>query len=100
MTEAGRRAFAARDTTQQPYSTSKRPDRLAPEFDERLRRDHTEAAAFWDSLPASYRKTCAFWLSDAKRPETRERRFAELVEACARGERLSRFTSRPAASRR
>ena len=47
MTEAGRRAFAARDTSEEPYSTSKRPSRLPPEFDERLRRDHPKAAAFW-----------------------------------------------------
>jgi uncharacterized protein YdeI (YjbR/CyaY-like superfamily) len=92
MTEAGRRAFAARDTSQQPYSTSDRPDRLAPEFDERLRREHPAAAAFWDSTPPSYRKTCAFWIADAKRPETREKRFAELVEACEKGERLARWT--------
>jgi hypothetical protein len=30
----------------------------------------------------------AFWISDAKRPETRENRFRLLVEACAAGERL------------
>ncbi len=94
MTEAGRRAFAERDTTQEPYSTSRRPAQLPPEWDERLRRDHPDAAAFWDATPPSYRKTCAFWLTDAKRPETRERRFAELVEACGRGARLERFTRR------
>jgi uncharacterized protein YdeI (YjbR/CyaY-like superfamily) len=93
MTEAGRRAFAARDTSQVPYSTSDRPDQLAPESDARLRRDHPPAAAFWDTTPPSYRKMCAFWVSDAKRPETREKRFAALVEACARGERLARFTA-------
>jgi uncharacterized protein YdeI (YjbR/CyaY-like superfamily) len=93
MTVAGRRAFEARDTSRLPYSTSNRPDRLPPEWDERLRREHPAAAAFWDTTPASYRKTCAFWITDAKRPDTRERRFAELVEACARGERLSRFVS-------
>ncbi|MEA2282353.1 MAG: hypothetical protein QOK21_2960 [Solirubrobacteraceae bacterium] len=93
MTVAGRRAFEARDTSQLPYSTSKRPDRLPPEWDERLRREHPAAAAFWDTTPASYRKTCAFWITDAKRPDTRAKRFAELVEACARGERLSRFVS-------
>jgi uncharacterized protein YdeI (YjbR/CyaY-like superfamily) len=97
MTEAGRRAFAARDTTQEPYSTSARPDRLPPEFDERLRRDHPDAAAHWDAMPPSYRKTCAFWIGEGKRPETRERRFAQVVDACARGERLSRFTSSPSA---
>ncbi len=93
MTDAGRRAFAARDTSEAPYSTSNRPAQLPPDYDERLRREHPAAAAFWDTTPASYRKICAFWVSDAKRPETRERRFAELVESCARGERLSRFTS-------
>ena len=93
MTEAGRRAFAARDMTQEPYSTSKRPDRLPDELDARLRRDHPQAAAFWDATPPSYHKMCAFWVGEAKRPETREKRFGELLEACARGERLGRFTS-------
>jgi uncharacterized protein YdeI (YjbR/CyaY-like superfamily) len=93
MTDAGRRAFAARDLSQVPYSTSKRPAQLPPELDERLRRDHPAAAAFWDRTPPSYRKMCAFWIADAKRPETREKRFAELLEACGRGERLARYTT-------
>lgn len=88
MTEAGRRAFAARDLNRSPYSTSNRPAALPPEFDQRLRRDHPKAAAFWDSTPPSYRKTCGFWISDAKRQDTRERRFSQLVEACEAGERL------------
>ncbi len=92
MTDAGRRAFEARDKTQVPYSTSNRPAQLPAELDERLRRDHPAAAEFWDTTPPSYRKTCAFWIGEAKRPETREKRFAELVEACSRGERLGRFT--------
>jgi uncharacterized protein YdeI (YjbR/CyaY-like superfamily) len=92
MTDAGRRAFEARDPTQVPYSTSDRPAQLPDEFDERLRRDDPEAAAFWDSTPPSYRKMCAFWISDAKRPETREKRFAELLDSCARGERLARYS--------
>ena len=95
MTDAGRRAFEARDKDQVPYSTSDRPAQLEPEFDERLRRDHPEAAAFWDATPPGYRKTCSFWISEAKRPETREKRFAELVAACGREERLGRFTNPP-----
>ena len=71
-----------------PYSTSNRPSGLPPELDERLRRDHPEAAAFWDSTPPSYRKMRSFWIGEAKRPETRERRFAQLVQACIAGERL------------
>jgi hypothetical protein len=38
MTDAGRRAMAARDVNQEPYSTSKRPSQLPPDLDERLRR--------------------------------------------------------------
>lgn len=88
MTGAGRRAFAARDEREEPYSTSKRPSELPPDLDERLRQDHPEAAAFWDTTPPSYRKMRAFWIGSAKRPATREQRFDLLVQACAAGERL------------
>jgi uncharacterized protein YdeI (YjbR/CyaY-like superfamily) len=98
MRPAGRAAFEARDLDQVPYSTSDRPAELAPEWDARLRAEHPRAAAFWATTPPSYRKTLAFWLSEAKRPETRERRFAEIVECSERGERLARFTS-PSRSR-
>jgi uncharacterized protein YdeI (YjbR/CyaY-like superfamily) len=93
MRPAGRAAFEARDKTQVPYSTSKRPDRLPAEWDARLRADHPAAAAFWDSAPASYRKAAAYWISEAKRDATKEKRFAELVAASERGERLPRFVS-------
>ena len=92
MHSAGRRAFEARDPEQVPYSTSDRPAQLEPEHDARLR-EHPQAAAFFDAQPASYRKVVAFWISDAKRPETREKRLAELIDASGRGERLARFVS-------
>jgi uncharacterized protein YdeI (YjbR/CyaY-like superfamily) len=89
MTDAGRRAFAARDLTQTPYSTSDRPDALPPELEARL---PARAKAFWDACPPSYRKTVAFWITDAKRPETRDKRLAELVHHSEREQRLPRFT--------
>ena len=61
--------------------------RARTEFDERLRRDHPKAAAFWDSTPPSYRKMRAFWISEAKRPETRERRSGPPLQGRAPGER-------------
>ena len=88
ITDAGRRSFAARDTTQTPYSTSDRPAALPPELDARLSK---RAKAFWDATPPSYRKMVAFWITDAKRPETREKRFAELVHHSEREERLPRY---------
>ena len=92
MRDAGRRAFEARDATVEPYSTSDRPAQLPAGWDARLR-DDPAAGAFWDATPPSYRKTVAFWLTEAKREATREKRFAELAAACARGERLARFVS-------
>lgn len=91
MAPAGRAAFAARDPDQVPYSTADRPAALPPEWDARLRAAGATAAAFWDAAPPSYRKAAAFWVTDAKRPATREKRFAELLAACAAGERLARF---------
>ena len=87
MHESGRRAFAARDLTEEPYSTSKRPDRLPPDMDARLR-ENKAAAAFWDASPPSYRKVAAFWVTSAKREETREKRLATLIEDSANGLRL------------
>jgi uncharacterized protein YdeI (YjbR/CyaY-like superfamily) len=87
MHEAGRRAFAARDLSEEPYSVSKRPDRLPPELDARLR-ENTAAAAFWDASPPSYRKAAAFYVTSAKREETRDKRLAILIQDSANGLRL------------
>ncbi len=96
MRPAGLRAFEARDRSEVPYSTSDRPDQLDPEHDAALRAD-AEAAAFWDTLPPSYRKTCAFWVSSAKRPETRARRLDELLAGCRAHERLAASPRRESA---
>ena len=45
------------------------------------------ARAFLESAPPSYRKMVLHWIADAKRPETRARRIADLVARSARGER-------------
>jgi uncharacterized protein YdeI (YjbR/CyaY-like superfamily) len=88
MQDSGRRAFAARDRSQAPYSVSARPDHLPPELDARLRQD-AAAAAFWDASPPSYRKMAAMHVTSAKRAETRERRLATLIADCANGVRLA-----------
>jgi uncharacterized protein YdeI (YjbR/CyaY-like superfamily) len=93
MHEAGRRAFAARDLAEKPYSVSKRPDRLSPGLELRLR-ENAAAAAFWDASPPSYRKMAAFYVASAKRPETREKRLATLIADCANGVRLKQMRKR------
>jgi uncharacterized protein YdeI (YjbR/CyaY-like superfamily) len=93
MHEAGRRAFAARDQDEEPYSVSKRPDQLPPDLDARLR-ENAAAAAFWDASPPSYRKMAAFYVTSAKREETREKRLAILIEDSANGLRLKEMRRR------
>ena len=93
MHEAGRRAFAARDQDEEPYSVSKRPDQLPPDLDVRLRED-AAAAAFWDASPPFYRKMAAFYVTSAKREETREKRLATLIADSANGMRLKQTRRR------
>jgi uncharacterized protein YdeI (YjbR/CyaY-like superfamily) len=90
MHEAGRRAFAARDITEEPYSVSSRPDRLPADLEARLR-ENAAAAAFWDASPPSYRKMAAFYVTSAKRNDTREKRLATLIADSANGLRLKQM---------
>ena len=47
------------------------------------------AAEFFASLGSTRRYSFLYRITDAKRPETREKRIAEYVELLARGETLS-----------
>jgi uncharacterized protein YdeI (YjbR/CyaY-like superfamily) len=47
-----------------------------------------EAAAFFDSLNSRNRYAVLYRVHDAKRPETRARRIAQLVEMLSKGEKL------------
>ncbi len=62
------------------------PARMPPDLSRSLAATPA-ALAFFEALPPSYRKMVRYWIEDAKRPETRARRIAELVSDCARGRR-------------
>jgi uncharacterized protein YdeI (YjbR/CyaY-like superfamily) len=86
MRAMGRRAFAARTPERTGiYAFERhRAARLSKDHEKRLRGDR-EAAAFFDAQPPWYRRTATHWVVSAKRPETRERRLAQLVAASAAG---------------
>lgn len=93
MLPAGEAAFARR-----------REDRTAVYSFETERELDDEAAAairdaggwaFWEAQPPSYRRAATHWVMGAKRPETRVRRLASLVQECAAGVRLSALSPRP-----
>ena len=77
---AGRQAFEHQPTRDRPQYSSESKYRLSSEFASRLR-DRPDADRFFRSRPASYRKRATFWVMSAAHAETRERRFASLLEA-------------------
>ncbi|MDH3498430.1 MAG: YdeI/OmpD-associated family protein [Gemmatimonadota bacterium] len=94
MQTAGRAAFDRRPGDRAGYSFESRPRRLAPEFARRLRA-HGRAWAFFRSQAPGYRRVATFWVMSAKRPETRERRFATLLRHSAKQERVPPLSSAP-----
>jgi uncharacterized protein YdeI (YjbR/CyaY-like superfamily) len=93
MTPAGLRAFEQRrESRSGVYSYENAPRDLEPHDAERVRA-HPEAWAFWQAQPPSYRRQATWWVVSAKKPETRERRLAVLIEDSAAGRRLRQLTS-------
>jgi uncharacterized protein YdeI (YjbR/CyaY-like superfamily) len=65
-------------------ATSGRLDVTPPDLQAALAAEPA-AAARWDEWPDSPRRQYNYWVLDAKRPETRERRVAEVVRRVAAG---------------
>lgn len=62
-------------------------------------RARADALAFFAGQPAGYRRQAAHWVMSAKRPETRARRLATLLDGSAAGERLPQITGEARARR-
>jgi uncharacterized protein YdeI (YjbR/CyaY-like superfamily) len=84
---AGRKAFDARTASSYSYEA---PRELSDKFLKRLRANE-KAWTFFEAQPPGYRRNAAYWVTSAKREETRERRFAQLVECSQKGERIPQF---------
>jgi uncharacterized protein YdeI (YjbR/CyaY-like superfamily) len=94
LTEAGHAAFAARTSDRTAtYSYEQRSGSLGSPYEERLAANDA-ASRFWRAQPPSYRKAASWWVVSAKREETRQRRFAELVRLSAAGQTIPQFTRR------
>jgi len=91
MHPSGIRAHEERDRRKDQRSSSERPPaELPPDFVERFRAD-PEAWTHWQAETPSYRRTATYWVTEAQRPETRERRFATLLEESRAGRRPRPF---------
>lgn len=95
MLPAGLRAWEARrDDRTASYSYERAAGGLGQALEDRFR-SHAAAWAFFAAQPAGYRRTASDWVLSAKREETRERRFAVLVDDSAHGRRIAALAAPP-----
>jgi uncharacterized protein YdeI (YjbR/CyaY-like superfamily) len=86
MRPAGRAAFERRTEARSGvYSYEQRHQARLTEDEERVFRADDAAWSWFAARPASYRTAAVWWIASAKRPETRERRLASLIEESAAG---------------
>ena len=94
MAPSGLAAYGKREPERTGvYSFERAAARLTPE-DLKLFRARRAAWDFFAAQPPGYRRACAHWVTSAKRPETRNRRLATLIEDSA-GRRRIRQLTRP-----
>lgn len=98
MTKAGRDAFALRTEARSAtasYEQDEFPELSAYEVD--IFKQNPKAWSFYEKLPSSYRRKVNWVVISAKRAETREKRFRELVQACSDGIRHYQWSPKSAA---
>jgi uncharacterized protein YdeI (YjbR/CyaY-like superfamily) len=95
MRPAGEAAFAKRrEDRTAVYSYERRGEAVFSDEQRAALDADPAAAAFFAAQPPGYRQLATYWVVSAKKPETRERRMAQLIEDSAAGRRLKQF-SRP-----
>jgi uncharacterized protein YdeI (YjbR/CyaY-like superfamily) len=93
MTPAGRAAFERRSEKRSGiYSYEQRKKAKLDREQEREFKANADAWAFFQSQPAGYRRTATYWVTTAKREDTRRKRLAQLIEDSAAGRRLRHLT--------
>ena len=90
MTAAGEQAYEENKHKTGLYSYEK-PLASLSATETRAFRANKQAWAFWDGQPAGYRKQVLNWITTAKKPETRAKRLATLIEDCAAGRRIAGY---------
>ena len=85
MAEPGLKAYALRDPKRTGiYAFENEAREFAPEFEKKFRANKP-AWEFFQTEPPSIRRTCIFWVMNAKKEETRLRRLENLIDSAAKG---------------
>jgi uncharacterized protein YdeI (YjbR/CyaY-like superfamily) len=87
MTPEGVRAYEENKGKSGQYSYERELAKLDPAEEQQFRRSKA-AWTDWDKRPPGYRKVVLHWVTSAKRPETRARRLATLIESSAAGQKI------------
>ena len=96
MHPPGEAAFARRKAHRSGiYAYEQRPADLNDPWRGLLKKNQA-AWTFFESQAPWYRRTAAWWVISAKREETRQRRFEQLVEDSAAGLRIRHLRRTPA----
>jgi uncharacterized protein YdeI (YjbR/CyaY-like superfamily) len=86
MCEEGLKAFIGASDQPRKYSYEQRDQaRFDTDSDRRFRANRA-AWDFFQARPPWYRRTATFWVVSAKKEETRQKRFAELMSDCEQGQ--------------
>lgn len=89
MTPAGERAFEEK-VRSGVYAYEKALAELTPEEEAHFRAN-PKAWADWDKRPPGYRKVVLHWVTSAKKPETRAKRLATLIEDSEAGRKIAGY---------
>ena len=87
MTPAGERAYEENKHKTGLYSYENEQKALTS-CEEKLIRQDGAAWADWVQRPPGYRKVVLHWITSAKKPDTRAKRLATLIESSAAGQRI------------
>ena len=92
MRPAGRAAFEARTEEKTGvYAFEQREEAQLDVASAALFKRERAAWAAFSAMPAGYRRTAIFWVTSARREETRARRLATLIADSAAGRRLKQL---------
>jgi uncharacterized protein YdeI (YjbR/CyaY-like superfamily) len=83
----GLAAFENRSRESGKYSFENRPSKLDAVLEKRFRANK-EAWEFFRAQAPWYQRTCSFWVTSAKKEETREKRLQLLIRDSAKGQRI------------
>ena len=88
MRAAGRKAFDARDPAKTAvYSFERESARLDKQREAKFKAKR-RAWTFFQAQPPGYKRMVIWWVMSAKREETRDRRFEQLLGLCAAERRI------------